>query len=99
VWLDPLRDSGATPNLVVTDVVAAVEAADGLLDLLTTSHTGRQPLADRLTEDQVREIISVCEAGTPRWQLAGRYNINVSSVGRLLRQHGRRRKDRRGNVA
>jgi hypothetical protein len=44
-------------------------------------------LADRVSQTQVREIVSAFEDGTPRWKIAERYQISVSSVGRLLRAH------------
>jgi len=48
-------------------------------------------LTERLTEAQVGEIVAAFEAGTLRRQLAERYGISISSVGRLLRQDRQRR--------
>lgn len=47
-------------------------------------------LADRLGQDQVQEIVSTFENGTPRWKIAEQYQISVSSVGRLLRAYRQR---------
>ena len=44
-------------------------------------------LTDRLSEAQLRQIITDYESGTPpRWQLAEQHRISLSSVGRLLRK-------------
>jgi len=43
-------------------------------------------LADRLTEAEVRAIVTSFEAGTPRWQLAQQHKTSLSSIARLLRK-------------
>jgi response regulator of citrate/malate metabolism len=46
---------------------------------------GRRKLSNRLTDDQVRELVAAFEAGTTRMALAERYGISRTSVARLLR--------------
>jgi predicted DNA binding protein len=47
---------------------------------------GRRKLSNRLTDDQVRELVAAFEAGTTRLELAERYGIGRTSVAKLLRQ-------------
>lgn len=54
-----------------------------------SSRTDR--LEDRLTDDDVRQLIADFLGGTPKWKLAERYDICLSSVKTLLRTHGVRR--------
>ena len=42
-------------------------------------------VADRLGEEAVRELIEAFQTGTPKWQLAERYGVSLSSVKRLIR--------------
>jgi Cu/Ag efflux pump CusA len=43
-------------------------------------------LAERLSLDDIQKIVVSYEAGELRRDIAARYKINISSVGRLLRQ-------------
>ena len=48
-------------------------------------------LTDRLSDAQVHELVAAFRAGTPQHKLAAKHSISLSSVKRLLRQHGGRR--------
>ena len=48
----------------------------------------RRRIADRLTEADIRALVAAFLAGTPKRQLAERYEIGMTSVKRLLREHG-----------
>jgi FixJ family two-component response regulator len=52
-------------------------------------------LAERLTEDQEREIVSAFLAGQSKVRIAERYKISPKSVQRVVRKHGKRRFGRR----
>jgi hypothetical protein len=55
----------------------------------TISHddSGRRKLANRLTAEQVRELVATFETGSAtRLQLAKRYGIGLTSVAKLLRE-------------
>jgi len=47
---------------------------------------GQRRLSNRLTDDQVRELVAEFEAGVTRLKLAERYGISRTSVAKLLRQ-------------
>lgn len=47
---------------------------------------GQRRLSNRLTDDQVRELVAAFEAGTTRLELAKRYSIGRTSVAKLLRE-------------
>jgi hypothetical protein len=48
---------------------------------------GRRKLSNRLTDDQVRELVATFEAGeVTRLELAERYGIGRTSVAKLLRE-------------
>lgn len=51
-------------------------------------------LEDRLSEDDIRQLISDFQSGTPKWKLAEQYGISLSSVKRVLRKQGARRQDK-----
>jgi hypothetical protein len=46
---------------------------------------------ERLTEADVQCLIGEFLAGTPKWQLAERYAVSMSTVKRILKKHGVRR--------
>ena len=48
-------------------------------------------LQDRLADSDVRQIILSFQGGTPRYKIAARFSISVSSVARLLRAWRKRR--------
>jgi hypothetical protein len=53
---------------------------------ITREGGGRRKLSNRLTDDQVREMVVAFEAGTTRMELAKRYGIGRTSVAELLRE-------------
>jgi DNA-binding NarL/FixJ family response regulator len=55
-------------------------------------------LAERLTENQEREIVKAFLAGESKSRIAERYKISPKSVQRVVRKHGVRRVDRRDPV-
>jgi len=52
-------------------------------------------LVEHLSQEEIRKIVLSYEAGELRQDIAARYKISVSSVGRLLRQW----RARQGKVA
>jgi DNA invertase Pin-like site-specific DNA recombinase len=58
----------------------------------TTTRVGgrKRKLANRLTNDQVRELVAAFEAGTTRMELAKQYRIGRTSVAKLLREWRKR---------
>lgn len=46
---------------------------------------------DRLSAEQLDQLVAMFTAGTPKTVLAERFNISLSSVKRLLRRYGVRR--------
>jgi DNA invertase Pin-like site-specific DNA recombinase len=46
---------------------------------------------DRLTDDDVERLIAEYLAGSPKRELAARYELGLTSVKNLLRKHGVRR--------
>jgi DNA-directed RNA polymerase specialized sigma24 family protein len=50
---------------------------------------------DRLSADAEQAIVDAFMAGTPKWELAERYDLSLSSIKRLLKRHGASR--RRGH--
>jgi DNA invertase Pin-like site-specific DNA recombinase len=67
------------------------------------SHTGRPPeqrrVEDRLSSEQIEALISSYRAGTTTRELAQRYGLGLTTVKRLLRDHGVRRRKPRGESA
>jgi DNA-directed RNA polymerase specialized sigma24 family protein len=55
-------------------------------------------VADRLTADGEQAIVDAFMAGTPKWQLAERHGVSMSSVKRLLRRHRATRRHRNGRA-
>ena len=47
-------------------------------------------LRDRLSSEQIAQLLGDYQAGTPRRVLAEQYDISVKSVGRLAKRHGLR---------
>lgn len=53
----------------------------------TTREGGRKrKLSNRLTDDEVRELVAAFEAGTIRMELAKQYRIGRTSVAKPLRE-------------
>jgi hypothetical protein len=48
----------------------------------------RRPIAERLSEVDVQALVAAFVAGTPKWKLAQRYGIGMTSVKRLLKERG-----------
>lgn len=44
-------------------------------------------VSDRLSEDQLRQLVDAFRTGTPKRKLAEDYGISESSVKRLIRKH------------
>lgn len=53
---------------------------------ITRETGGRRKLSNRLTDEQVRELVAAFESGTTRIELAKRYGIGRTSVAKLLRE-------------
>ena len=64
------------------------------LDGPSSYHTPRWRVRDRLSDREVADLVAAFKAGTPKWQLAERYSINLKSVKQLLREHGVRKRSR-----
>jgi hypothetical protein len=59
----------------------------------STGRSDRQwRVGDRLSEADVRLLVTAFESGTPKWKLAEQYGISESSVKRLVRRHRAGRK-------
>lgn len=66
--------------------VARVEDTPGRSVKMVPRERGSQRrLSNRLSDEQVRELVAAFEAGTTRMELAKRYKIGRSSVAKLLR--------------
>ena len=50
--------------------------------------TWRWRICDRLNATDIEELIKAFKAGTPKWKLAERYGIGLSSIKKPLREHG-----------
>lgn len=48
----------------------------------------RWRMVDRLSKADIEQLIAAFGAGTPKRELAERYDISESSIKRLIRQHG-----------
>jgi hypothetical protein len=44
-------------------------------------------VVDRLSDANIRLLVTAFEDGTPKWKLAEQYGISESSVKRLVRKH------------
>ena len=51
-------------------------------------------LHDRLTDEKIDELVTAFKTGVAKHVLAERYGISVSSVKRLLRERGAKRRSR-----
>ncbi len=56
----------------------------------------KRHLRDRLAADQVEQLLADYRVGVLRRDLAEQYGISISSLARVVRQHGLRRRHRRG---
>lgn len=52
----------------------------------------KQYLRDRLSSQQIAQLLADYQAGTGRRELAQRYDISVKSVARLAKRHGLRQR-------
>jgi FixJ family two-component response regulator len=74
----------------------AEDTPEQQLSVRSSGRIGRVwALAERLTEDQEREIISAFLAGESKARIGERFKISAKSVQRVVRKHGMRRVDRR----
>lgn len=55
----------------------------------------KRHLNDRLTANEVEQLLADYRAGVLRRGLAEQYGISISSLARVVRQHGLRRRRRR----
>lgn len=81
----------------VRQLAEAVGTDDTPAWSVTREGGGKRKLSNRLTDEQVRELVAAFEAATTRLELAKRYSIGRTSVAKLLRQ-GRDRKVQEGTV-
>lgn len=51
-------------------------------------------VSDRLSADAEQAIVDAFMAGTPKWELAERYEVSLSSIKRLLKRRGVSRRGR-----
>jgi hypothetical protein len=71
---------------------SAEGASSGHQSVRSIGGRGRTDLLeDRLSEDEVRQLVAAFTSGTPKWKLAEQYGISLSSVKRLLRARGVRK--------
>jgi hypothetical protein len=49
-------------------------------------------IRQRLSADDITELVTAFNSGTPKWRLAERYMINIKSVKKLLREEGMKRR-------
>jgi DNA invertase Pin-like site-specific DNA recombinase len=73
----------------VRQIRQAVSGGDTLarsVKTITRESGRKRKLSNRLTNDQVRELVTAFEAGTTRMELAKQYGIGRTSVAKLLRQ-------------
>jgi len=57
-------------------------------------HAPKWRVSERLSVNDVAELIAAFKAGTAKWKLAKRYGINEKSVKKLLRERGVKRGSR-----
>ena len=80
----------------VQDVLRRIEENDQA-DEPGVCSTGRGgglvPVRERLSEANLDELATSFRDGTSKHELAARYGISLSSVKRVLRQHGASRRD------
>jgi len=57
-------------------------------------HATPKKLHDRLSDQKIDELVTAFQTGMPKHILAERYDINIKSVKKLLRERGVRRKSR-----
>ncbi|HZX04420.1 hypothetical protein [Kribbella sp.] len=53
----------------------------------TGSGGGSAPIRDRLSEADIRDIVTRFRAGTPKHKLATEYRMSLSTMKQLLRHH------------
>jgi len=73
------------------------EDTEGLLRAVRPPRVWR--IRDRLTPDDIAQLIEDYRAGATARELAARYSIGLTNVKRLLREHKARRKDRGHSMA
>jgi hypothetical protein len=73
----------------VRQIRQAINGADALarsVKTITREGGRKRKLSNRLTNDQVRELVAAFESGTTRMELAEQYCIGRTSVAKLLRE-------------
>lgn len=81
---DLLHDLRETARQLA-EAVGSEETPGRSVKTITREGGGKRKLSNRLTDDQVRELVAAFEAGTTRMELAKRYGIGRTSVAKLLR--------------
>lgn len=78
------------PSQAQRQLEQALSAGDDARHSVQTTahrHSTRRPIAYRLTEEQVQELVAAFETGTAtRMELAERYGIGRTIVAKLLRE-------------
>lgn len=96
--MEILQHYSNTPELLhdLRATLRALTEPDDLDSELRAAEQVAKPwsMDERLTKDQVGEIICRYHAGALGQELANDFHISLSSVRRLLRKHGARLKDR-----
>jgi hypothetical protein len=70
------------------------EQASQPKNLLPSYHAARWRLRDRLSKQDIQVLITAFKSGTTKRALATRYDIDVRSVRKLLREEGVKREQR-----
>jgi hypothetical protein len=89
-------DSGINLN---AELVRVIREGPGEVAHLSVNQTDlsshrhrRWKIRDRFSEDEIAEMVSAFKAGTPKHVLAKRYDMNLRSLKKLLREEGVKRK-------
>jgi predicted DNA binding protein len=82
---DLLHDLGETTRQL-QQARSSDDSATQSVKTITREDGRRRKLSNRLTDEQMRELVAAFEAGTTRMELAERYGIGRSSVAKLLRE-------------
>jgi DNA invertase Pin-like site-specific DNA recombinase len=75
----------------IRQAVSGGDAPARSVKTITREGGRKRKLSHRLTNDQVRQLVALFEAGTTRMELAKRYGIGRTSVAKLLREWRKRK--------
>ncbi len=70
----------------LADAPSADDSVSRSVKTIRHERGGRRRLSNRLTDEQVDELVTAFEAGATRMELAERYGIGRTSVAKLLRE-------------